>query len=99
MADQPEGQERHGAPMFYTSSIRLVASGTDIKIAFEDSVPVHDQKGELQAENFRVALVQMSFHTAKDLSALLNQTLAGIEAQLGEIDTPFLQKQRAEPRE
>ena len=95
MADQPDGQQQHAALMFYTSSIGLAASGTDIKISFEDSVPPLGGTGEAKGEKCRVALVNMSFHTAKDLSALLSSALAAVEAKLGPIDTSFLQQQRA----
>ena len=98
MADQVEGQQRD-VPAFYTSSISLAASGTDIKIVFEDTVPATGAVGESEGVKHRVALVNMSFHTAKDLLALLGNALANVEAQLGTIDTPFLQKQKASAAE
>ena len=92
MPDQPDGQQQQRAvPIVYASAISLAATGTDIKISFEDSVPSLGGGDDVQQEKRRVALVNMSFHTAKDLLALLSGALETIEAQFGPIDTPFLQ--------
>lgn len=98
MPDQPDGlQQQHAVPIVYTSSISLAATGTDIKLSFEDSVPSLGGAADVQQEKRRVALVNMSFHTAKDLLVLLSGALQSIEAQFGRIDTPFLQNQAKRP--
>ena len=95
MVDQPDGQQqRDVSPMLYTSSTSLAASGTDIKLVFEDILPSTGNDENAQEERRRVAVVGMSFHTAKDLMVLLTNALENVERLLGPIDTPFLQRQR-----
>ena len=97
MTNQEERQhEGAHTQTFYASSVGLAATGTDIKVAFGDSLPIVGADGVIQEERQHIhrALVAMSFHTAKDLHSVLGTALAQLEQSFGAIDTPFLQQRQ-----
>jgi len=80
------------APAFYASIVSFAATGADIKLVFMDSQPIVDTDGTIQEQRQLVqrGTVSMSFHTAKDLHALIGQALSDFEQNFGPIDTPYL---------
>ena len=88
-------------PYVYVSTVALAATGTDIKLAFSDTEPTPDKNGDIGGgEPRRVGRVvlAMSFHTAKDLRAVIDQAISQLEKDFGTLDTPFLQEQKKNKR-
>ena len=79
-------------PTIYASGVSLGATGTDLKVVFTDLPPPPEEDGETSGRTapIRRGIVAMSFHTAKDLHALLGDTLSRWESDFGKLDTPFL---------
>jgi len=95
MTDRTEQPSRN-APAFYASGIAIAGSGTDMKLIFMDNQPGFSEDGEMTEKQkaHLCGVVTMSFHTAKDLHALLGVVLSQFEEEFGKLDTPFLKDQR-----
>ena len=94
MADQEEIRQQ-AVPVFYASSIRVMTTGNDMKLALGDVLPADDSDGSGEIRQ-QAAIITMSLHTAKDLHALLGRGLEETEEMFGAIDTPFLRHLRNE---
>ncbi len=87
-------------PAFYASGINLAVSGTDMKVVFTDVRPVIEVDGKVGSESAMepCAVLTMSFHTAKDLCAIISHALSRLESDLGDINTAFSMKQAPQSR-
>ena len=90
------GRPSGDPPAFYASGVGFAVSGTDVKLVFTDNQPTIGKDGDInsEGETFQSGVVTLSFHTVKDLHALLGHVVQELETRFGRIDTPYLQQQK-----
>lgn len=93
IGEMPDGMTRLNAPAFYTSSLQIVSTSTDLMIVFGRPHPLLSRgAGDKQEFSMGIeaqAIVHMSPQTAKDLSLLLAQQVSDMEKVFGPIETPM----------
>jgi hypothetical protein len=94
--DETSGTPRAVAPTFHASSIQVSWIGNDAMLIFQRPQPVIvPPRGEVAAftQNEVTAVVYLSAATMKDLSVVLADQIAQVEAKSGKpIETEFTRK-------